>query len=715
MQLFGYQKLLRRKACIVWAFLWLFNLICLAAISNADPAVSPIIRATNAPVADVSTNLDTAAKVAAAALAQSSASHGALINRVLQFFQSAAQSMSAPETAKPRTSAQTRGPKQATDQPEKGASQPDFLERWLLFGLVVVFLGRRIWRYYYEEEEDDDFANHLATLAVAYRWVFPVYMILLTAVAVAEFLQFGSFYLSLSVLMLASSLRRYYCEADFANYPFAQKIHFALSLALVGFAWTIGRGPSPWELGTWFSWPVGGWILAFLSVRVFSGFYNDSDLAQHRQTLFFFLGGFLICGAIGGAFGYTAASKQGHGISPLAAAISFGILACFPLGIIFWRWWLKVAQDRLDGGVFDMFFSEASFSEKPRRLKHLPPVQLLRHWRDHGEIEKAWHTAEGHLMKEPRAVPVWLFALETAILYRRKPDDAKKILSRLCATEEIHYDHRTVAVAEVQAWMAEAGFPFDPAQFKVERPPLLPTELSNKVDLKIRAGRFGEAALMLRAVLQDDSLNEPAFIQLVRLYAQDLKNRPAAERLIAEARDTFGPSLLDFLERSLDDWIQLPIRSSIKPKKFFSWLRRKEPNEPASKKLSIVSPPITQAAIPAKISDPINSYLDRVKQSQATPPAAVGPVDSVEKLLLERRLGTAVEILKEQAEAAPDNFELWHRYAEAQGHHCGNPTAAEKILRQMERSGHFKKAQLRKTHNQLRKWRKKHAGHQDNW
>jgi predicted Zn-dependent protease len=89
--------------------------------------------------------------------------------------------------------------------------------------------------------------------------------------------------------------------------------------------------------------------------------------------------------------------------------------------------------------------------------------------------------------------------------------------------------------------------------------------------------------------------------------------------------------------------------------------------------------------------------------------------DRVEQLLLERRLGTAVELIKAQAEAAPDNFDLWLRYAEAYGHHCGNPNAAERIVERMERSGHFKKAQLKKAQTRLNRWRKKHAIHQDRW
>jgi hypothetical protein len=355
------------------------------------------------------------------------------------------------------------------------------------------------------------------------------------------------------------------------------------------------------------------------------------------------------------------------------------------------------------------------FGQKVLPKRHLPSLLLLQHWREQGQITKAWDTARAHLFKETRALPIWLFAMETAVLFRRQPDDAIDILARLCATEEIPYDHRTVAVAQMQAWMNGAGFHFRADRFKIERPPLEPSSLADRVQEKCEAGHPNEAAALLRAVLDEDCLNETAFVQLVRVYCQDLKNRPGAVRLIADARDTFSPKQLDFLERSLDEWIRMPIRSTVKRKSFLAWLWPAKPAEPRSHKLSITSPPITRPTRPASPADTMDSYLERVRQSHGKLPDTSGVFDAAEKLLLERRLGTAVELIKQQAENAPDDFDLWLRYAEAQGHHCANPAAAEKIVRQMERSGRFKKAQMKKAYLRLRKWWKKHATHQDNW
>jgi hypothetical protein len=588
-------------------------------------------------------------------------------------------------------------------------------QRWILFCLVALLLVRRVWRYFHEVEDDDDFADHLATLAVAYRWVFPVYLALLILVAVAEFFQIGNFFFSLSVLALAFSIRRYYCEADFANYPRAQLIHLAMSLLLIWLGWIQGQDHNFSNLSTWCHWPVFAWVMLALATLVFSQFYNYPDLAEHRQVLFFFMAGFLVCGILGGTAGYCYWIQYVRDGSPWTCLLAGGIVACLPLGFYFYRWNVRVSEQLVGRTIFDMIFSYGGFSEKILKKRRLPEILLLRHWRDHGDVEKAWQTAKGKLFKEARALPVWLFALETAVLYRRKPDDALEILKQLCVTDEFHYDHRVVAVGMMQGWMAAAGFSFDPARFKIERPPLAPSELTDKVKEKCRAGRFADAEILLQEALGRDSLNEQAFIQLVRLYCQDMKNRPAAEKLIAGAGNTFSPKLLDYMSGLLDEWMQLPVRSVVKRRTFLDWFRQQDRVEPVSKGISTIPPPVTSKPAPPEAADPLEAHLERLKQTRETMPAHTGGHDPIDQLLAEQRLGTAVELLKQQAESSPKNFNLWLRYAEAHGLHCGNLTTATKIVRQMERSGNFKKAQIKKAYTRLKKWHEKHPLRHTGW
>ena len=652
--------------------------------------------------ATVSAQQDEANVPAVTEIAKERSSQAARIFQALRavFFQSKSREALDRVTSEPARGRQT----DATDNGGGKVAGRFLYQRWLMFVLVTLFLARKVWRYFHDVGEEDDFADHLATMAAAYRWVFPVYLALLMLVVAAEFLQIGNFFFSLSVLALASSLRRYYCEADFADYPTARKIHLALSLLLVWLGWMQGYDNYLSNITTWFQPHVFVWMTLALATVGFSGLVNGADLAEAKM-----LGlPFLFIGTTGGIIGCIVWTLYGIAGGPGRGFFIGGIIACILLVIMLVKTNNPVFAQAASNIV--AAFLPKIFSEKIARKRRLPPVPLLRHWRDHGDVEKAWQTARAHLFNEERALPVWLFALETAVLYRRQPGDALELLGRLCVTDEFHYDHRVVAVAMMQGWMAAAGFSFNPARFKIERPPLEPSALTDKVNKMCREGRFGEVAILLNEILGKDSLNEPAFVQLVRLYCQDMKNRPAAEKLIAGAGETFSPKLLDFLKNSLDEWMRLPIRSMVRRKKFLGWFRRQDPVEPDFRKISIVSPPITSPPPPvaSEPDDSLEAHLERLRQSRKKMPATTGLHDPIEKLLAEQRLGTAVEILQQQVKAQPKNFDLWLRYAEAHGLHCGNLTTATKIIRQMERSGNFRKSQIKKAYTRLRKWREKH-------
>jgi hypothetical protein len=568
------------------------------------------------------------------------------------------------------------------------------VRRWFLFGLVVALLIRRVFSFFQDRENDE-----FATMSAAYRWVFPFYLSLLAGVAWLEFAHRGNVCFSLSILALAFSVRRYYCEGDFANHPMAQWLHLMMRITLI--------------LVSLFSLPVSVWALAAFAPIAFSLFYNHEDLASHRHELMFFLYGFLGLGLLGALAGHllpvpgSVASQTGLRVNVGAA------LFIFPLLAYFIRWLRRVMGQAVGGFIYDLVFSEGNFAEPAKRPRHLPDITLLRHWRDCGEMGKAWRVARSHLFQDLRALPVWLFALETAILYRRRPEEAIKLLRRACDCEAFPHDHRMAVVGQVREWMIAAGFPFNAAAFRVDKPVLDPSGVGDQVEYCIRQGRFRQAESLLRAQLARDQLNEQAFTQLVRLRCQDMKDRVGAERLIARAEDTFGPQCLDFLRGSLDDWIKMPVRCTLRPQSFWDRFRPRRRNPDPSQSIAFNSEPNSSPDLRA--ADPLESYLQRLKEAKPPIPDTSLVTDRAEKLLLERRLGTAVALLKEQAEAAPANFELWLRYAEAQGNHCGNILVAERIIQRMERSGNFKKSQLRKAHNQLTKWRKKHPHRRPGW
>lgn len=663
------------------------------------------------------TNLEYQAKVAALSATEVAESPEPLGTHALRMIGNPANTQASQPTGLSPASVAPAQETLPAREADGGEPWPITVQHWLLLGLATGLLVFRIWRYFFEREAADDFANYLETLAVAHRWVFPVYLGLVAVVAVAEFLHVGNLLLSLSVLALAFSLRRYYCEGDFADYPVAQKVHLAMRLGLVGLGLQQVPDNYLFNLGIWFTQPLPLlWLVLAVATVVFSVLYNHHDLAEHRRDLFIFMAGFGVSATLGSALGYLVWVKSGGLVSVWLLLGAGATLGCLPLGYFFYRWNQKVLEGQLGRLAFDLIFSEGAFAEKNRKKKHLPELLLLRHWRDRGEVDKAWRTAQAHLFREARALPIWLFAMETAVLYLRQPGEALRILAQLLnATEEFHYDHRTVAVGQMQGWMAAAGFPFDAAQFKVTRPPKQDTGLTEQVTAKCRAGRFGEAETLLQNVLADDSLNEAAFTELVRLYCQDMKKRPAAERLLAEASETFGPNFLNHLSGLLDEWIKLPIRSTAPRKTLLDWFRRPAPAPVVVQKLSLGFSSAPQPGAPLKPADPLDAYLARVKEAHGRPADTANAQDQIEKLLLERRLGTAIEMLKKQADVQPENFEVWLRYAEAHAVHCGDLTSAEKIIRQMAASQNFKKAEMRKIHARLKKWRAKNPNFKTSW
>ncbi len=167
------------------------------------------------------------------------------------------------------------------------ASQPDFFQRWFLVAIAGLILGRAVWRYFHEVADDDDFANRLVTLAPRHHWAFAAYLGLLLATVTCELLQIGNM---LGLLALALSLRRYFCEGDFASHPKAKKVHWLLRCLLIGWGWVLGPGSYLANPHVWARPQVAGWVGLALTAIIFSQFYNSEELAQHRKELYFLSG-----------------------------------------------------------------------------------------------------------------------------------------------------------------------------------------------------------------------------------------------------------------------------------------------------------------------------------------------------------------------------------------------------------------------------------------
>jgi thioredoxin-like negative regulator of GroEL len=77
----------------------------------------------------------------------------------------------------------------------------------------------------------------------------------------------------------------------------------------------------------------------------------------------------------------------------------------------------------------------------------------------------------------------------------------------------------------------------------------------------------------------------------------------------------------------------------------------------------------------------------------------------VDDLLAQGSLGTAVEMLEQQVQSRPDDFELRLRLAEVYAVHCKNDLRAEKIIGRLERAANCTPEQVKLARAKLAEWR----------
>ena len=175
---------------------------------------------------------------------------------------------------------------------------------------------------------------------------------------------------------------------------------------------------------------------------------------------------------------------------------------------------------------------------------------------------------------------------------------------------------------------------------------------------RLRAeGKISAAERLLQSLLEKNRADEGAAIMLMRLYAQDLRQPECALDVLhaLEKQPRVSRDHLDFARRSLDEWC----RPQSKPA---------EPAEPDS-------------------------------------PALLALPPTVDNLIAQRSLGTAVELLEEQIQTRPDDFTLRMKLAEVHAVHCKNLRRAENIIQQLRGTGTFTPQQTARAQAQLKEWR----------
>lgn len=508
--------------------------------------------------------------------------------------------------------------------------------------------------------------------------------------------------LVLAIGLLIRALWRHRTESEFAGHPLAFKVYLGL-LAALTVAILFGLG------GTWI------WVGCLVCIFIYGKFYTNDDMVENRTLFHMWLMIMVLCAIVGGGIACMI-GLPGHWI-----AVGCLVTASYPL-MYFLRHMERTLSQAIGGLEFDLIFSEGAFQEKTRPARHLPSVLLLQHWRDHGEVKRAWKTARKHLLAEERAFPVWMFAMETAVLHLGNPRSGCSLLKKLTKCRQFSITQQTLAISRMEIWMQSQGVTFESLQFK----PREPRKLQSK-DPLVRArkhaamGAFTKAAHIYHRLLSEDPGNEVALSELVRMYAQDLKNHSAAEMVLTQS-DDHCPALVKYLRATLDEWMHLEARSEAK--RWYHFLPGKSGNVLASSpvKLKLETTDKPKLALPGRAAyessandaarpeeDPLNEHLRKLRQRREILPPPPPPKDKYDEMINTAQFGTAVDLLKKELETNPTQFNLWLRYAEVQGLHCGNIQRAERIIEQMDRTGHFDEQQMQLAVAKLSEWRVKHS------
>jgi thioredoxin-like negative regulator of GroEL len=113
--------------------------------------------------------------------------------------------------------------------------------------------------------------------------------------------------------------------------------------------------------------------------------------------------------------------------------------------------------------------------------------------------------------------------------------------------------------------------------------------------------------------------------------------------------------------------------------------------------------------------DPLKAYVARLEERRASLPPPPPPRDKLDQLIAESRFGTATELFKHELKKKPADFDLWLRFAEVYGLHCGNVQTAERIVEQMDRSRRFSQDQIKLAWDKIKEWHARHSSQRGGW
>ena len=189
-------------------------------------------------------------------------------------------------------------------------------------------------------------------------------------------------------------------------------------------------------------------------------------------------------------------------------------------------------------------------------------------------------------------------------------------------------------------------------------------------------GNLTQAEATLSNLLKKEPSNQAAALMLMRLYAEDMHRHDLAEaelRRIMNQRH-IPPAFIEYARRSIAEWS------------------------------------VPRAGTEDQV-DTVESLLLSCSAGETPSPTAPPASVSVDELIANGCLGTAIERLEEELKEQPNDFDLWLKLAEAQGVHCGNLSRAGKIVERLKANPAFTPEQVQQVQARLKEWKVGLASH----
>jgi hypothetical protein len=189
-------------------------------------------------------------------------------------------------------------------------------------------------------------------------------------------------------------------------------------------------------------------------------------------------------------------------------------------------------------------------------------------------------------------------------------------------------------------------------------------------------GNLTQAEVKLTDLLKQEPSNQAAALMLMRLYAEDRQRRDLAEAELSRITNQrhIPPAFIEYARRSIAEW-SAPRAGT-------------EDRDDTVESLPLPHP-----------------------AGESPSPTAPAAAVSVDELIANGCLGTAIERLEEELKERPNDFDLWLKLAEAQAVHCGNLSRAGKIVERLKTNPAFTSEQVQQAQAKLKEWKVGRGSH----